>query len=128
MRTEDGNPVWRTAQDVESVDYAGWAELLGFTGIRVKTDDEIEAAWDKAFANNGVTLIDAYTSRNAPPLPPHITREFAKMTGLALLKGDPFGAAVIKDSAQALISEGVERLKGKLHKDDDEGRKDDDKK
>jgi len=114
MRTEDGNPVWRTAQDVESVDYAGWAELLGFTGIRIKTDDEIEAAWDRAFASDGVTLIDAYTSRNAPPLPPHITKEFAKLTGEALLKGDPFGAEVVKGSAKALISEGVERVKGAL--------------
>lgn len=115
MRTEDGNPVWETAQNVESVDYAGWAESLGFTGIRIRTDDDIEAAWDTAFASDGVILIDAYTSRNAPPLPPHITKEFAKMTGLALLKGDPFGAAVVKDSAQALISEGVERVKGALH-------------
>jgi pyruvate dehydrogenase (quinone) len=119
MRTEDGNPVWRTAQDVESVDYAGWAELLGFTGIRVTNDDEVEAAWDQAFASDGVVLIDAYTTRNAPPLPPHITREFAKLTGKALLKGDPFGAEVIKDSAQALIAEGVDRVKGRLHLGDD---------
>jgi pyruvate dehydrogenase (quinone) len=118
MRTEDGNPVWETAQDVESVDYAGWAELLGFTGIRVKTDDEVEAAWDQAFANDGLTLIDAYTSRSAPPLPPHITKEFAKLTGMALLKGDPFGAEVIKDSAKALVAEGVERVKGVLHHND----------
>lgn len=38
MRTEDANPVWNTAQEVESVDYAGWAELLGFLGIRVTSD------------------------------------------------------------------------------------------
>jgi pyruvate dehydrogenase (quinone) len=123
MRTEDGNPMWRTSQDVESVDYAGWAELLGFTGIRVKSDDEIEAAWDAAFANRGVTLIDAYCSRNVPPLPPHITLEFAKKTGEALLKGDPFELGVIRDSAQALVAEGVERIKGKLHRnksDDDD--------
>jgi pyruvate dehydrogenase (quinone) len=125
MRTEDGNPVWRTSQDVESVDYAGWAELLGFTGIRVKSNDEVEAAWDAAFANRGVTLIDAYCSRNVPPLPPHITVEFAKKTGEALLKGDPFELGVIRDSAQALVAEGVERIKGKLHReksDDDDGR------
>ncbi|CAN5128670.1 thiamine pyrophosphate-requiring protein [soil metagenome] len=115
MRTEDGNPVWRTAQDVESVDYAGWAEVLGFTGIRVHRDDEVEGAWDAAFANAGVTLIDAYTSRNVPPLPPHITFEYAKKTGEALLKGDPFGLDVIKDSAKSLVTEGVERVKGKLH-------------
>jgi pyruvate dehydrogenase (quinone) len=125
MRTEDGNPVWRTAQDVESVDYAGWAELLGFTGIRVKHDDEVEAAWDAAFGNRGITLIDAYTSRNVPPLPPRITAEFAKKTGQALLKGDPFGAAVIRDSAEALVTEGVERVKGALHLN--RGDKDDEK-
>lgn len=115
MRTEDANPVWSTSQDVESVDYAGWAELLGFTGIRVKDDDEVEAAWDAAFANRGITLIDAYTSKNVPPLPPHITFEFAKNTAEALLKGDPDGMDVIRDSAKALVAEGIERVKGKLN-------------
>jgi pyruvate dehydrogenase (quinone) len=118
MRTEDGNPLWRTAQDVESVDYAGWAELLGFNGIRVKSDDDIEGALDTAFATDGVTLIDAYVTRNAPPLPPHITREFAKLTGEAFLKGDPFALDAIRDSAQALVAEGVERVKGKLNRKD----------
>ncbi|MEO6826703.1 MAG: thiamine pyrophosphate-requiring protein [Microbacteriaceae bacterium] len=115
MRTEDANPVWTTSQAVESVDYAGWAELLGFRGIRVKSDDDVAAAWDTAFANRGVTLIDAYTSKNVPPLPPEITFEFAKNTAEALLKGDPYGVGAIKDSAEALVSEGIERVKGKLH-------------
>ena len=115
MRTEDANPVWSTSQDVESVDYAGWAELLGFTGIRVTSDDEVEAAWDAAFANRGITLIDAYTSKNVPPLPAHITFEFAKNTGEALLKGDPDGMDVIRDSAKALVAESMERVKGKLN-------------
>ncbi|HEY5457216.1 MAG TPA: thiamine pyrophosphate-dependent enzyme [Acidothermaceae bacterium] len=61
MRTEDGNPVWPTSQDIQSVDYAGWAELLGFSGIRVTSDDDVEAAWEGAFPNPGVTLIDART-------------------------------------------------------------------
>jgi pyruvate dehydrogenase (quinone) len=130
MRTEDANPVWETSQEVESIDYAGWAELLGFTGIRVKSDDEVAAAWDTAFATPGITLIDAYTSKNVPPLPPHITLEFAKNTGEALLKGDPSELGVIRDSAEALMSEGIERVKGKLHigQDKDKGKyKDKDK-
>ncbi|WP_374009417.1 thiamine pyrophosphate-requiring protein [Leifsonia sp. LS-T14] len=117
MRTEDGNPVWSTSQDVESVDYAGWARLLGFNGITVTSDDEVAAAWDAAFAHRGVTLIDAHTSRNVPPLPPHITAEFAVNTAKALLKGDPEGLGAIKDSATSLITEGVERVKGALHRD-----------
>jgi pyruvate dehydrogenase (quinone) len=68
MRTEDGKPVWPTSQGIQSVDYAGWAELLGFSGIRVTSDDEVEAAWETAFSNPGITLIDAYTSKNIPPL------------------------------------------------------------
>ncbi|MET3809640.1 thiamine pyrophosphate-requiring protein [Arthrobacter sp. UYEF3] len=115
MRTEDANPVWSTSQDVQSVDYAGWAELLGFTGIRVKTDSEGAGAWDTAFAHRGVTVIDAYTSKNVPPLPPHITLEFAKHTAEALLQKDPDAVDVVRDSAKSLVTEGLERFKGKLH-------------
>jgi len=115
MRTEDANPVWPVSQDVESVDYAGWAELLGFKGIRVTSDDDVAAAWDAAFAHQGVTLIDAYTSKNVPPLPPKITMEFAKNTAKALLHGDPDEVDVVRDSAKAVASEGIERIKGKLN-------------
>jgi len=128
MRTEDANPVWETSQEVESVDYAGWAELLGFKGIRVRSDDDVAAAWDTAFATQGVTLIDAHTSKNVPPLPPDITFEFAKNTAEALLKNDPSALGVMRDSAEALLSEGVERVKGALHIGDDKNDKDDDRK
>jgi pyruvate dehydrogenase (quinone) len=121
MRTEDADPVWRGAQDVESIDYAGYARLLGFHGIRVDRDDQIEEALDTAFATDGVTLIDAYVSRNVPPLPPHITKEYAKNVGKALLQGDPFQTDVIKDSAKALATEAVQRVKGVLHVGRDDG-------
>jgi pyruvate dehydrogenase (quinone) len=115
MRTEDGNPVWPGSQDVESVDYAGWAELLGFRGIRLTANAEAGAAWDAAFAHEGVTLIDAYVSKTAPPLPAHITREYALNTAKALLKGDPSEFDVIRDSAQAFTAETVSRVNGALH-------------
>jgi pyruvate dehydrogenase (quinone) len=127
MRTEDGNPVWATSQEVTSVDYAAWAELLGFRGIAVREDDAIGAALDEAFAHPGLTLIDAYVSKNVPPLPPHITYEFAKNTAKAFLKGDPYAAGAIKDTAKAMVTEGVERVKDTLHigshgdRDDDDG-------
>ncbi|GAB3489646.1 thiamine pyrophosphate-requiring protein [Flexivirga lutea] len=121
MRTEDANPLWTTSQDVQTVDYAGWAELLGFKGIRVKSDDDVAAAWDAAFAHQGVTLIDAYTSKNVPPLPPKITMEFAKNTAEALLRRDPEELNVVRDSAKAVAAEGVERLKGRLNIGQDRG-------
>ncbi len=120
MRTEDGNPLWRGSQDVETMDYAGYAELLGFKGIKVTKDDQAAAAWDEAFAHPGVTVIDAYVSRNVPPLPPHITAEYAINTAKALLKGDPVGLNVIKDSATAMAVEGIGRVKDALHRRDDE--------
>jgi pyruvate dehydrogenase (quinone) len=115
MRTEDANPLWRAAQDVESIDYAGFAQLLGFRGVRVDSDDEVAAAMDAAFAHDGVTVIDAIVSRHVPPLPPHISADYAKNVGLALAKGDPFTAEVVKDSAIALATQTVERVKGALH-------------
>ncbi|MEK6345616.1 MAG: thiamine pyrophosphate-dependent enzyme, partial [Curtobacterium sp.] len=117
MRTEDGNPMWRGSQDVETMDYAGYAELLGFTGIAVHDDAEVDAAVERAFANPGVTVIDAYVSRSVPPLPPHITAEYAINTAKSLLKGDPVELDVVKDSAKAMAAEAVERVKGALGRD-----------
>ncbi|MBW4041730.1 MAG: thiamine pyrophosphate-requiring protein [Acidobacteria bacterium] len=115
MRTEDGNPVWTGSQDVESVDYAGWAELLGFQGIRVTKDEDAAAAVEAALAHRGVTVIDDHVTRNAPPLPAKITAEYRNNTIKAFAKGDPLAPAAMIDSAEGLLSEGVERVKGALH-------------
>ena len=117
MRTEDGNPVYSGSQDVESVDYAGWAQLLGFTGVQVHSDDDVVPAVEAALAHDGVTLIDAYVTKNIAPLPAHITVEFALNTAKALLKGDPRAVGTIVDSAEGLVTEQVERVKGALHID-----------
>jgi pyruvate dehydrogenase (quinone) len=121
MRTEDGNPVWRASQDVESVDYAGWAELLGFKGIQVRRDEDAAAAVEAALAHRGVTVIDDYVTRNAPPLPPKITKEYRNNTIKAFAKGDPLAPQVLIDSAEGIVSEGVERVKGALHLGSKEG-------
>ena len=112
MRTEDGNPVYSGSQDVESVDYAGWAQLLGFTGVQVRSDDDVVPAIEAALDRDGVTLIDAYVTKNIAPLPAHITLEFAMNTAKALLKGDPRELGTIVDSAEGLVAEQVERVKG----------------
>ena len=120
MRTEDGNPVWRGSQDVQSVDYAGWAELLGFKGIRLRRDEDAAGAIEQALAHRGVTVIDADVTRNAPPLPPKITAEYRNNTVEAFAKGDPLEVSALVDSAEGLVSEGVERVKGALHLGDKE--------
>jgi pyruvate dehydrogenase (quinone) len=120
MRTEDANPVWKGSQDVESVDYAGYAELLGFRGIRLRHDDEAAPAWDEALRHDGVTLIDAYVTRNAPPLPPKISKEYRNNTLKALAKRDPLRVGAVVDSAEAIGAEALQRAKDVLHLGDDE--------
>lgn len=115
MRTEDANPVWPGSQDVESMDYAGYARLLGFRGVRLESDERVDAAVEEALAHDGVTVIDAIVSRNVPPLPPHITREYALNTARALLRGDPQQVGVVASSAKAFAAEQVDRVKGALH-------------
>lgn len=96
-----GDPRWDTAQLVESMDYAGYAELLGFKGIRVEDPDDIGAAWDQAFAADRPVILSVKTDPNTPPLPAHIAS--AQATGLAksLLHGDPDSGEVIAQSARA---------------------------
>jgi len=115
MRTEDANPVWKGSQDVESMDYAGYAELLGFKGIRVRSDDEAAAAWDEALRFDGVTLIDAYVTRNAPPLPPKISKQYRNNTLKALAKHDPLRVGAVVDSAESMGAEALQRAKNVLH-------------
>ena len=115
MRTEDGNPRWEGSQAIQTVDYAAYAEMLGFKGITVTDPDKIGEAWDAAFAHDGLTLLDVHTDKNVPPLPPHISFEFARNTGEALLKGDPDEKGVIAASVKALVTEKVSEVKEALH-------------
>jgi pyruvate dehydrogenase (quinone) len=75
---EAGDPRYDTSQLVEEMDYAGYAQLMGFTGIRVEDPDDVAQAWDTAFASDRPVLLDVVTDPNVPPLPGHITYEQAK--------------------------------------------------
>lgn len=98
---EVGDPRWDTAQLVESMDYAGYAELLGLRGIAVDDPEDIDAAFDQAFAADRPVVLDVRCDRNTPPLPAHIA--FAQAKGLAesLLSGDPELGQVVKQSSRA---------------------------
>lgn len=115
MRTEDANPRWTGSQNVESIDYAAYAQTLGFKGIKVTDPEKIGDAWDTAFAHDGLTLLDIHTDKNVPPLPPHISLKFARNTAEALIKGDPNEMGVIADSVKAVVTENVAKAKEALH-------------
>jgi len=104
MRTA-GDPRYDTSQLVEDMDYAGYARLLGFHGIRVDGPTQVENAWEEAFAADRPVLLDVLTDKNVPPLPPHVTFEQAKSLVSALAHGDPDAGKVIANSARAVASQ-----------------------
>ena len=106
QRVLAGDPKYAASQDVQAFDYARYAELLGFKGIRVEKPDEIGRAWDDALHADRPTVIDALTDPDVPPLPPHIKYEQAKKYAEALLKGDRDAINIIWQSVKQ-AAEGV---------------------
>jgi len=99
---EVGDPRWDTAQQVESMDYAAYAEVLGLRGIKVDRPEQVADAWDAAFTADRPVVLDVYTDANVPPLPPHISFGEAKGFLATLVKGDPAESAVIRNSLRAV--------------------------
>ncbi len=102
---EAGDPRWDTSQRLETMDYAGYAELLGLRGITVDKPKQVAKAWDAAFAADRPVVLDVHTDPNVPPLPAHITFAEAKGFLESLAKNDPAEASVIKESLRAVGAE-----------------------
>ena len=102
---EAGDPRWDTAQQIEEMDYAGYAELLGLRGIKVGAPDELVGALEAAFASDRPVVLDVKTDPNVPPLPAHITFDEAKGFMESLLKGDPAEFKLVGDSFRAVAAE-----------------------
>ncbi len=109
---EVGDPRWDTAQLVESIDYAAYAELLGFEGITVTDPEQIDAAWDRAFAARRPVILDVHVDRDVPPLPAHISVPEALGVAKAVLHGDPERGRMVKEGMRAMKEEVESRLTG----------------
>jgi pyruvate dehydrogenase (quinone) len=70
QREMEGDPRFETSQRVPSFPYARYAELLGLTGIRVDTPDQVEAAWRTAFAADRPVVVEAVVDPDVPLLAP----------------------------------------------------------
>ena len=114
MRTEDANPVWFC---LPGRGVGGLRRLGGTVGFQ--RDPSQERRRCRSGLGCGVRA-----SRSDPDRRIHQQEraavaaedlmEFAKNTAKALLHGDPDEVDVVRDSAKAVASEGVERIKGKL--------------
>ncbi len=116
---EVGDPRWDTAQLVEDMDYAAYAEVLGLQGVRVDDPTAIESMWQMAFAADRPVVLDVHTDRNVPPLPAHITFEQAKGVAESILHGDPEARRVVANSARAVASQLFARMGAAVGHDHD---------
>ena len=104
QRVMEGDPKFEASQNIPDFPYAGYAEMLGFEGIRLDNPEGIADAYRRAFRANRPVLIEAYTDPNVPPVPPHFTFEQIKMFTSSIVKGDPDAAAVVSSSFKDVIS------------------------
>jgi pyruvate dehydrogenase (quinone) len=73
-------------------------------GIRVKSPDDVESAWEKALNADRPVVLEAVADGNVATLPPHISREQAIHFMKAIRKGDPDEGGVIKQSIKQMIA------------------------
>jgi pyruvate dehydrogenase (quinone) len=70
QRETEGEPRFDASQTLPDFDYAAYAELLGFTGIRVEDPQELGGAWDRALSADRPVVLDVVTDPAVPLLPP----------------------------------------------------------
>ncbi|SAL01191.1 thiamine pyrophosphate protein [Caballeronia pedi] len=104
QRVMEGDPKFEASQDIPSVPYHKFAELIGLKGLYVDNAERMAAVWDEAFASERPVVIEVKADPNVPPLPPHITLQQAKAFATTLMKGDPSQGNVIVDTARQVLS------------------------
>ncbi|WP_231613426.1 thiamine pyrophosphate-dependent enzyme [Halomonas sp. BC04] len=102
QRVMEGDPKFDTSQDLPEFHYDQYAELLGFKGLRMEHEDDVDRIWDEAMAADRPVVINAYTDPDIAPLPPHIEFDQAKSYLASIVKGDSSGVHSAKLSAKQM--------------------------
>ena len=103
QRVMNGDPKFEASQQIPSVPYHRFAELIGLRGFYVDDAERMAAVWDEALASNCPVVIEVKTDPNVPPLPPHFTLQQAKAFATTLFEGDPDQGNVIVDTAKQVL-------------------------
>jgi pyruvate dehydrogenase (quinone) len=103
QRAFAGDPKFEGSQKLPDFPFAQYAELLGLTGVTMRTPDDIVPGWDEALAATRPVVIEAHTDPEVPPLPPHITFDQAKAYAQSIVKGDPGGWDMVKQSFKEMV-------------------------
>jgi len=104
QRVMEGDPKFEASQDIPSVPYHRFAELIGLRGIYVDNPERLGAAWEDALHSDRPVLIEVKADPEIPPLPPHITLQQAKAFASTLMTGDPEQGHMVRDTARQVLS------------------------
>jgi pyruvate dehydrogenase (quinone) len=70
QRENESQPRFTDSQEIPDFPYAGYAELLGLTGIRVDAPGQLGDAWDRVLAADRPAVLEVLTDPDVPLLPP----------------------------------------------------------
>ena len=104
QRILSGAPRNMETQPLPDFPYANFGESLGLKGIRVKSPDQVERAWEEALNADRPVVFEALADGNVATLPPHISREQAMHFLQAVKKGDAEEGGMIKQSIKQMIA------------------------
>jgi len=104
QRVMEGDPKFEASQDIPSVPYHRFAELIGLRGIYVDQDEALGAAWDQALAADCPVVIEVKADPSVPPWPPHLTLEQAKAFARSMFEGDPDTRNVLRNTARQVLA------------------------
>jgi pyruvate dehydrogenase (quinone) len=106
QRVMEGDPRYARSQAVPDFQYAEYAKLLGLGGQRVERPDQVDAAWQAAFASDRPFVIDAVVDADVPTLPPTLTHKQLDMLDQALAH-DPAAERVRRQMEEQAIGVGA---------------------
>jgi pyruvate dehydrogenase (quinone) len=109
QRVLAGDPKLEASQDLPDFPFARYAELLGLTGIKVDSPEQVGPAWDQALSADGPVVIEAVTDPEVPPLPPHIRFDQAREMAMSMARGDPNRGHIIRQTLRAKLADLVNR-------------------
>ena len=82
-----GNPEYGC--ELSPIDFAGFAEACGGTGIRVEDPSECAAAVERLLRADGPALLEALVDPYEPPMPPKVKPDEALHMAESLARGEP---------------------------------------
>jgi pyruvate dehydrogenase (quinone) len=113
----------RKNPDTQTLPYlpaAKFAELLGFTGIKVDGPEAVASAWDRALSADGPVLLEFVTDPQIAALPPHVKPSMFEKVVKGLGKGDEDAVGVAEKGFKGKLAEFTEQVKQKLPGDPDD--------